>query len=68
MNKRLEHFRPTMGFYLKKDTNAAPTYRKICDVFDVNAVKERVRKKYFTKFLSGNLSVQDDIVHGDQRY
>ncbi|KAL1122903.1 hypothetical protein AAG570_003228 [Ranatra chinensis] len=42
-----------------KGKKAAETCRKICDVYEKDAAAERVCHKWFSRFRSGNFSVQD---------
>lgn len=39
------------SFLIKKDKNAAQTYKKIYDVYGVNAAIETVRQKWFTQLF-----------------
>lgn len=48
MSERLDHFSLIMLIYFKK--GAAHTCRKICYVYSVNSIKERVFK-WFTNFF-----------------
>ncbi|KAL1139196.1 hypothetical protein AAG570_009255 [Ranatra chinensis] len=54
-----EHYRNLVLFYFKKGKKAAETCRKICAVYGEDAVTERVCQKWFSRFRSGNFSVQD---------
>lgn len=40
-----------MRFYFKNGKNAAQAFRKICDKYGVNVIKEHVSRKWFTKFM-----------------
>ncbi|KAL1131026.1 hypothetical protein AAG570_012264 [Ranatra chinensis] len=54
-----EHYRHLMLIFLKKGKKAAETCGKICAVYGEDAVTERVCHKWFSRFRSGNFSVQD---------
>ena len=59
MSEISEEIRYVMLFYYKKGKNATQTCRKICEVYDVDAVNERRTQEWFIRFHSGNFDVKD---------
>ncbi|XP_071646493.1 histone-lysine N-methyltransferase SETMAR-like [Temnothorax longispinosus] len=64
MDNQNEHFRHIMHFYFKQGKNAAKTCKKICAVYDEDAVKECVCQKWFARFRCGHFSVKDKLRSG----
>jgi len=48
-----------MLFYYKKGKNAAQICRKICEVYDADAVSECRTQEWFVRFRFGNFDVKD---------
>jgi transposase len=49
-----------LGHYWKQDYKAAAAAKKICDVEGEGAVNERTAQRWFKRFASGNLSLEDE--------
>lgn len=52
-------FRCIMLFYFRKGKNATQTRRKICAAYGEDAVSERMCQKWFAKFCSGEMGIED---------
>ena len=52
-------FRCTMLFYFRKGKNATQTRKKICVVYGEDAISDRMSQKWFGKFYSGEMNIED---------
>jgi len=48
-----------MLFYFRKGKNATQTRKKICAVYGEDAVSDRMCQKWFAKFRSGEMNIED---------
>ena len=53
------HYRHILLFYLKKGKNASQALNKLCSVYGKDAISLRSYQRWFEKFWSGNLSVEN---------
>jgi len=53
------HYRHILLYYFKKGKRAADAHKKICYVYDDDALTERVCQKWFAKFRSGDFYIND---------
>jgi len=67
MNNITEHYRHIMHYHFHEGLNAAETAHRICEVYGLDALKERVIRKWFARFLVGNFSVKDAERSGHPR-
>ncbi|XP_023237751.1 histone-lysine N-methyltransferase SETMAR-like [Centruroides sculpturatus] len=54
------HVRHIMLWEFKLGKNATETAKKICNVYGSGVISDRVVRKWFTKFRSGDFSLKDD--------
>ncbi|KZC11637.1 Histone-lysine N-methyltransferase SETMAR, partial [Dufourea novaeangliae] len=54
-----KHFRHIMLLYYRKDRNASQTCKKICTVYEVDAIDDSTCRKWFRKFENGNFYLKD---------
>ena len=59
MEDQSEYFRHILLSYFKKGKRAAKAHRKICAVYETEAVTKRTCQNWFAKFRSRKYSVQD---------
>ena len=57
-NENLHH-QHIMLFYFKRGKNAVKTCNKLCSVYGEDALTKRTWQKWFNKFRSGNLCVEE---------
>jgi len=50
-----------MLFYFRKGKNATQTRKKLCAVYEEDAVSERVCQNWFAKFHTGNTTCEDRV-------
>lgn len=60
MENKKVHVRHILLFYFQKGTTAAEAHRKICGVYGEDYVSQRTCGKWFVKFRSGDLDLEDD--------
>ena len=53
------HYRHILLFYLKKGKNASQALNKVCSMYGKDAISLRSYQRWFEKFWSGNLSVEN---------
>ena len=63
MECKNEHFRHTWLFNFCKGKNAAQAAKKLRDVYDEEALKDR-RRNWFDEFCSGDFSLKDEQLAG----
>ena len=59
MENQKEHYRHILLFY-RKGKNASQAHKKLCAVYDDEALKERQCQNWFDKFRSGDFSLKDE--------
>jgi len=47
-----------MRYHFHEGLNVAETIRRICEVYEPDALKERMARKWFARFRIGNFSVK----------
>ena len=60
----LSDFRPIFLFEFKLNQSGAETDRKINQEFDSDSVNERTVRRWFSKFRSGDFSLEDEPRNG----
>jgi len=55
-----EHFRHILLYYFRKGKNADQLAKNLRDLYGDNALKERQYRNCFTKFRSGDFSLEDE--------
>ena len=60
MENQKEHYRHILLFYFRKGKNASQAHKKLCAVYDDEALKERQCQNWFDKFRSGDFSLKDE--------
>jgi len=53
-----------MLFYFRKGKNATQTRKKICVVYGEDAISDRMSQKWFAKFYSGEMNIEDALRSG----
>jgi len=49
-----------MRYHFHEELNTAEMARKICEIYEPDALKERVVRKWFTSFRVRNFSIKDE--------
>ena len=60
MELKNEHFRHILFFYFCKEKNAAQAAKKLHDVYDEEALKDRQCRNWFDELRSGDFSLKDE--------
>jgi len=60
MEPTKEHFRHILLYYFRKGKNAEQLAKNLRDLYGDNALKERQYRNCFTKFRSGDFSLEDE--------
>ena len=64
MECKNEHFRHILLFYFRKGKNAAQVAKKLRDVYDEEALKDRQCRNWFNKIRFGDFSLKDEQLSG----
>ena len=59
MEEKKQHFQHIMLYHFKKGKNATETQKKIYAVYEEGAVTNGTCQKWFTKFCTGDFSLDD---------
>ena len=60
MESKNEYFCHILLFYFRKGNNAAQAAKKLRDVYDGEALKDRQCRNWFDKFRSGDFLLKDE--------
>jgi len=64
MSENKKKIQYILKFYYKKGKTATQAVKKICNVYEYDAVSVRVAQSWFKRFQSGNFDVKDALRSG----
>ena len=64
MEEKMQHFWHILLYYFKKGKNAIKNTKKICAMCEEGAVTDPTCQRWFTKFHTGNFSLDDALWSG----
>ena len=56
------HIRHVMVWEFKQGNSAQETFDKICSVYGEGRITDRAVRKWFAKFHSGNMALNDELM------